>query len=422
MPLARHRLDVIDGLRGVAIVIVVCYHAWLILGQRLELQVAGVTLSLQFVAVTGFLGVDLFFFLSGFCLFYPYARRHLEGGRESTLGYFASRRALKIVPSYVLALTVFALVYHDKFGSWGNDATHYAAHLFFVHTWFASTFDSISGPFWTLGIEVQFYLIFPLIAGSLRTRPVTTFLGILVLATSYRLALIATAHADSFYAVNQLPAFIDIFVSGMAAAYIVVWARMRHPQVVAQQRTTAAAISAVLITAACYALFEVAQSPVMQSTGAFFEWQSRYRPTFAIVLIAIAVCSTLATENWQKVLANPFLLFFSAISYNLYLWHVEIFYWCHNLNLAPWLVNLISLACALAAATLTTYALEQPILTGGWRKFCARLTHAAVDAPCPLDLGEGSMVGGVSHALARPQPEVAEAREAFEDYAVHAVR
>lgn len=422
MPPARHRLDVIDGLRGIAILVVVAYHAWLVLGQRLEVQVAGVTLSLQFIAVTGFLGVDLFFFLSGFCLFYPYARRRFEGGRELTLRYFASRRALKIVPSYLLALTVFALLYHDKFASWGDDAGHYAAHLLFIHPWFATTFDSISGPFWTLGIEVQFYLLFPVIAASLRDRPVTTYLGIMTLATAYRLSLIATQHAGSFYAVNQLPAFIDIFVSGMAAAYVVVWLRTRFPEQVARQRLTAAAAAAVLCAVVAYALFEVAQSPVVQSTGAFFEWQSRYRPTFALVLIAIAVCSTLAAGGWQRLLANPLFLFFSAISYNLYLWHLEIFVWCRDLNLAPWLVNLISLACALAAASLTTYALEQPILTGEWRRLAARLTHAAVDAPCPFDFSEGAMVRGVPQRLAGAQPEVAEPHQALEDYAVHAIR
>ena len=80
----------LDGLRGLAIALVVWYHAWLVSGQGLA--------GINFVAEAGFLGVDLFFFISGFCIFYPYARSMRDGRPAPTKRRFFSRRALKILP------------------------------------------------------------------------------------------------------------------------------------------------------------------------------------------------------------------------------------------------------------------------------------------------------------------------------------
>src|SRR6185312_15875375 len=197
----------------------------------------------------------------------------------------------------------------------------YAAHLFFIHPLFESTFDSISGPLWTLGVEVQFYLIFPLIASVVGANPISAYLAVIVVAETYRLALIATGHDSVFFTVNQLPAFLDVFVGGMVAAYAVVWARANVPDL-DRYRLALTAGAAGAVAAAVWGLVELAQSPAMQSTAAFFEWQSRYRPAIAAILIVLAVCSVLAAGHWRRALANPIFLFLSAISYNLYAHHL----------------------------------------------------------------------------------------------------
>ena len=324
---------------------------------------------MQPVAMTGFLGVDLFFFLSGFCLFYPYARRHFEGRPPQPLGEYARRRALKIVPSYLVALTIFTLPFHDHFDTWGAALGNYAAHLFFVHPFFATTFDSISGPLWTLGVEVQFYLLFPLVALVVRSCPIRGFLAFFFIAEAYRLALIGTQHDESFYPVNQLPAFLDIFVAGLVAAYAVIWARTNIVDLKRYRwALTLGAFAAVVV--AGVGLVQLAHSPAMDSTAAFFEWQSRYRPAIALVLIVLTVCSVLAAGHWRRALANPFFLFLSAISYNLYLWHLEILVWGQDLGWDSRIVLAVSVIAAIATATLFTYALEQPILNGTWRAKC----------------------------------------------------
>src|SRR5215469_4614996 len=134
----KPHLKAVDGLRGIAIALVVVYHLWLVYG-----------IDLGVVSRVGFLGVDLFFALSGFCIFFPYARAHFAGKEPPTLQSFAWRRAIKIVPSYVLALTAIAFLVASRGGTSGL-AGAYLTHLFFLHPFVPDDFRSISGPLWTI--------------------------------------------------------------------------------------------------------------------------------------------------------------------------------------------------------------------------------------------------------------------------------
>jgi peptidoglycan/LPS O-acetylase OafA/YrhL len=94
------RLDVLDGLRGVAVLLVLWYHVWEI--SWLNAPFAW----LQFVPETGFVGVHLFFFLSGFVIVYPFVRAAASGRHQPSWGHFAWRRFIQIFPSYALAIVV----------------------------------------------------------------------------------------------------------------------------------------------------------------------------------------------------------------------------------------------------------------------------------------------------------------------------
>src|ERR1017187_8440888 len=98
-PTPDARLDVLDGLRGLAILIVLWYHVWEWSWLGTDFNAFGKHLSFQFAVETGFTGVDLFFFISGLVLFYPYARHMFEGKKLQTVKEFAYRRFIKIVPS-----------------------------------------------------------------------------------------------------------------------------------------------------------------------------------------------------------------------------------------------------------------------------------------------------------------------------------
>lgn len=355
---ARQHLNVIDGLRGIAVLMVLLYHLWLVYGTTLEAHLFGHVVNVQFLAETGFLGVEVFFFLSGFCLFYPYAVARLAGTRAPTLGEYAYRRAIKILPSYVVALTVISLL-HDDFSS-RQGLIDYLEHLFFVHPLVPGAFQGISGPLWTVGIEVEFYLIFPLICWGLLRWPVPATLGIVAAATAYRHWLLPADHAASFYFVNQLPAFVDMFTLGMVAAYAFTWARSagfveRLPRLLTPLAVAAAAFGVLL-------LWALARSGVLTSQAGFFEWQATHRLEISAVLLLVTLCSALALPFWRKIVANPLFTYLSVISYNLYLWHLEILVWLHGTAGSATLQVVLAVAAAFVVATLITYFIERPLL------------------------------------------------------------
>ncbi|MBV8333528.1 MAG: acyltransferase [Candidatus Eremiobacteraeota bacterium] len=339
----RH-LDAIDGLRGIAIALVVAYHSWLVYGS-----------SLGLLSQAGFLGVELFFALSGFCMFYPFARAKFFGTPAPEWGQYAYRRAIKIVPSYLVALTVFALCYARRDGS-DHTAIGYAAHVLFVHPLLPHQFQSISGPLWTIGVEVQFYLIFPLLASLFVRRPLLGAATVAVVATAYRVAVLLVNPDPGFFPSNQVIAFLDLFGAGMLAAYAVAWAHSRPAHVDIRPAATAVAVTSVVVAGAGMVAF--ARSDAMTDSSVFFVWQLHWRLAIAVVLFALVAATTLALPTLRRIVANPVTTFLAVVSYNLYLWHLEILAFGQREGLAlP-----VALFGAIAVAAAVTYGLERPLL------------------------------------------------------------
>lgn len=82
----------LDDLRGIAIALVVWFHLWEMTWLRADAHLGPFTMNLNAIPEAGFIGVDLFFFLSGFVLFSPYARALFDGGETPTLATFDRRR------------------------------------------------------------------------------------------------------------------------------------------------------------------------------------------------------------------------------------------------------------------------------------------------------------------------------------------
>ena len=161
----------LDGLRAVAILPVVLFHATLSLYLKgAEGQVSSLTGSdevfrspLGWVVANGFLGVQLFFVISGFVVVLPFARARLLGERPPSLGRYYLKRITRIEPPYVIALATFfvgTLVIAPE----NAHLRDYLAGLFYLRT---ALFGNEPWAFfisWSLEIEVQFYLLAPLLA------------------------------------------------------------------------------------------------------------------------------------------------------------------------------------------------------------------------------------------------------------------
>jgi exopolysaccharide production protein ExoZ len=131
----------------------------------------------------GEFGVALFFVISGFCIRLPEARAlHADGKVQLDVREFLARRFLRIAPPYWLALAgsiaVGALIKTELIDG-DHSALDIATHIFAVHTLLPSTFAGANGVFWTIGLEVHFYLAYLLFAN--RPARVWTAAALLVL-------------------------------------------------------------------------------------------------------------------------------------------------------------------------------------------------------------------------------------------------
>lgn len=161
---AGKHIPAFDGLRCLAILWVAVYH---LNGSFSRKAPPGELIPdegiLHTLLVHGRQGVPLFFALSGFFLCLPFARHYLQGKEGIDLKAYYIRRFIRIVPPYWIAVLVIAFVYFlmDRFSP-GFLIPHAAASLGFVHTFTFEEINALNAAFWALEVELQFYLVAPL--------------------------------------------------------------------------------------------------------------------------------------------------------------------------------------------------------------------------------------------------------------------
>ena len=148
-----NRLTEIDGLRAIAVLGVLWSHFWMFFGNPF-LNVFG--LPINRILSFGGVGVDLFFVISGFCMYYTFHNKY------STLTIpifwkFLKGRWLRVAPLYYLAVIVYSIFIYINTVHFPFKSVIY--HLFFLQTIFNS--NNIAPHFWSLATEWHFYLILP---------------------------------------------------------------------------------------------------------------------------------------------------------------------------------------------------------------------------------------------------------------------
>ncbi len=363
--LEERRLGVLDGLRGIAVLLVLWYHVWEISWLPAWPD------WLQFVPETGFVGVTLFFFLSGFVIAYPFVRAEAGVGRPQTWGNFAWRRFTKIVPSYVLSIAVAYAIGYAQHLDYASTLPDLVTHLLFVHTWFPDRYGTINGVLWTLAVEVEFYCLFPLVWWCFKRRPWIVAAATIAIAWAWRAWLAHCCYSTLFpnYEEN-LPGYLDIFGIGMLASYLYVRYGERVKNSAWTFAAPALAIGGVaLLVALLESLFNYRTWD--QWAGV---WQIDKRPLLGLAFAAIALGSLAAPRWWQWLLDNPPLRFLAAISYNLYLYHQIVARELVTWHVPPytgdphddpeWKVRYTAVAfvAAIGEAALVTYLFERPLL------------------------------------------------------------
>ncbi len=237
----------LDGIRGVAIALVMLYHLWSYGGDNPLGQAVG-----AFHAV-GWVGVDIFFALSGFLIAgILLDTRH----RDDYFRRFYARRALRIFPLYYAVVTVVALAGFANI--WGGFAiehpalehpqtvwAHYLYLTNFVVAWAGEDYLPIDIA-WSLAIEEQFYLVVPLIVRLLRSAALERLLWTVLAAAPLLRWLVWSVFDTGYLPVHVLPfTRMDALAVGCLAA--VVLRRVAPPS------GTTIRLLAIVLTAGAFA-------------------------------------------------------------------------------------------------------------------------------------------------------------------------
>ena len=210
----QDRIQYIDGLRALAVLSVVIYHA----AGRFAASLPG---WLHYAVLQGSHGVDLFFVISGFCLAYPtLAKRESGSASAFAIDRFLSKRFVRIIPPFYGAILVVALAYSIvRASGHAVPASLYdvsGIRAFLPQFVFFEGFGYSNPSFWSLFVEFRWYFVFPLVLLAWCRAP-RAFAAIAIVAV----ALYATG-VTHFIDVLTLPSFM----LGIVAAQL---ASTRHP-------------------------------------------------------------------------------------------------------------------------------------------------------------------------------------------------
>ncbi len=398
----------LDGIRALSVLAVIAYH------------------DDYPIARGGFLGVDAFFVLSGFLittLLVLEYRRHAN----ISLARFWSRRARRLLPALVVVLVFVAAYVHLDVASWNrislrNDGL---ASLLYVANWrFIATgrsyFELFASPsplrhMWSLAIEEQFYLVWPLVTvlclklarGSVRLLAAICACGIAASTIAMASTFTPQDPSRAYYGTDARAH--SLLIGALLGVLLIVWT----------PRATARRVIAVLGVLAAVAI-------VISWTQVSGTSESYYRGGSALYAVAVAVVITAALQPGplQAVLSWQSLAWTGRISYGLYLWHWPVDVWLvsSRLDVGATQLNLLRLTLTFLLATASYYLVERPIRHRA--AYPRRRTWAFV-AVIPLVSGalvasaagaseRPGYVGGFGHPSTCGGPSAAEAQQALD--------
>lgn len=354
------RLAAVDGLRAVAALSVLAYHAWLY--TKTDPNASHTDGLVDSVVHELRLGLVLFFVLTGFLLFQPWLRSVLDREPAPRLGGYLLRRGARILPAYYLALvgSVVLLWGHDAVPGvrMPDDSADLWLFAVFGQNFTESTLLRLNPPMWTLAVEMTFYLALPVLGWlALRLRRhgragqlvVPVAFGLMGLAYNWHFA-----HQEVVVepVSKILPAVAPYFALGMIAAVL------SHGRAPGRR--------------AVIALIGLGVAAVV-ADGAWATWHAQagshavelkiWRDDLAAVGFAAIVVAAAQARSPLRLLSAAPLAWIGRISYGIYLWHVPLMLWLRIEGLlpsSPLLALIAVLGPAILVAATSFHFVERP--------------------------------------------------------------
>jgi peptidoglycan/LPS O-acetylase OafA/YrhL len=331
------RRPALDGLRGVAVLTVMLFHGP---GEPL----AG-----------GFLGVDLFFVLSGFLITSLLVAEVAERGRVA-IGRFWIRRLLRLLPALGLLCAVLVVI---RIGTGDARLTDGMPQvLLYVANWARAQGGLLSGPLthtWSLAIEEQFYVVWPLALGFLLRRRPQVALAATVLGAAGS-ALLRSVLWDGVHSYLRVYNGSDTRADGLLLGCAVALAASMGLSRALPPRLVSISARAGLVLLGVFIL------TVNDHAGFVYEWGLLVvNLAAATVVIGLAV---VPDARLVRLFSWPPLVAAGRLSYGLYLWNLPVNYFFGNgFDLVPAVVAApVALALTWLLATVSRGMVEEPAL------------------------------------------------------------